>query len=458
MSKKLNILLICDYYRGCAGTIKEHIFAFKKYSQHNVYILNNRGNLPPSINLALYDVVVIHYSIIICNDSYLNASARERIRHFSGMKVLFIQDDYRWINATFSALDYMRISIIFGLASKEVQDAMYPDKKLSTPLCKKTVLPGYVETRLLKLKPKKHSERTCHIGYRARKLSAWIGKHAQQKYLIAEKVQTDLQNRNELRTDISCREEDRLYGKAWINFLLNCRAVLGTESGSSVCDFTGDIQKNVEEHEQRDPNVTFNELSELYFKDVDGKYVINVISPRAFEAAALKCLMILYEGEYSGILKPYRHYLPLRRDHSNLNEIVDLLHDESNYLDIVENAYNEIALNPEYRYPAMINKFDHALNEVCAIANNGSAKLGFLKTVTHKKLLTYLGVVSKYRNHLNIFELKAHVLLANTRNRLLYWIAVSTMCFITLVVPKKYSQQVIDFLKKIYYRDKGPFS
>src|SRR3546814_45985 len=158
----------------------------------------------------------------------------------------------------------------------------------------------------------------------ARKLPAWLGSHGQEKWLIAERFATDAW-RFGLTTDISCREADRIYGAKWTDFLMNCKAVLGTESGSGVCDFTGEIQARVEEHVARDPDVPFEVLRELYFKSEDGRLMMNVISPRCFEAAALRTLMILYEGRYSGRLIPWRHYVPLKRDHSNMDEVVAVL-------------------------------------------------------------------------------------------------------------------------------------
>ena len=59
--------------------------------------------------------------------------------------------------------------------------------------------------------------------------------------------------------------------------------MLGVESGSSICDFTGEIQKNVENHLKKYPAATFEELRDLYFKGVDGRHSIQVISPRCFE-------------------------------------------------------------------------------------------------------------------------------------------------------------------------------
>ena len=43
-------------------------------------------------------------------------------------------------------------------------------------------------------------------------------------------------------------EEDRIYGKKWIHFLSQSRCSLGTESGASVIDFTGQIESDVREY------------------------------------------------------------------------------------------------------------------------------------------------------------------------------------------------------------------
>jgi hypothetical protein len=137
--------------------------------------------------------------------------------------------------------------------------------------------------------------------------------------------------------------------------------MLGVESGASVFDFTGEIQRKVEAHLISDPNVDFKTLSQLYFADMEGRIRLNQISPRCFEMAALRTLMILYEGEYSGLLKPWRHYVPLRKDHSNLDEILAVLHDSARAQAIVDVAYREVALNPSNTFRAFVDKFDASM-------------------------------------------------------------------------------------------------
>lgn len=360
-SRRLHILLLCHFEPGSATTILEHIHAFPRYSQHRYYILSNLGNLPAWLDLSRFDGVIVHYSLIACYDNYLSPDARRRIREFDGFKAVFVQDDYRWINDTINALAYMRISALFPLAGSDIIDEVYPPERLPG-VHRETVLTGYVPEALAKRPVAPFVERPIDVGYRARKVPMWIGSHTLQKWQIADRFLADAP-RYGLKVDISYREEDRIYGERWIEFVANCKAMLGTESGASVCDFTGEIQRNVEAHLDRNPHATFEELRDLYFKDVDGKIMMNVISPRTFEAACLRTLMILYEGYYSGILEPWRHYVPLRADHSNMAEVVAILREPSRAQEIIDRAYQEIALNPAYTFRAMVERIDQVIAE-----------------------------------------------------------------------------------------------
>lgn len=166
-----------------------------------------------------------------------------------------------------------------------------------------------------------------------------------------------------LMTDIAYDEKSRLYGKKWIRFLTRCKAVLGTESGASICDFTGDIQRHVDSYLAKNPDANFERVHREILAGHDGKILINVISPRCFEAAALRTLMILYPGDYSGRLEPWRHYVPLSKDHSNFAEVVSILRTPERAQEIVDAAYREVACNPWNTFRHFVKHFDRVIAE-----------------------------------------------------------------------------------------------
>ena len=355
-------LLICDIRPNTAGTILDHIAALDKYSDHSFFVLNNLGSLPENLDLSRFDGIFIHYSIVISIDHFLSPSAREAIRDFMGFKAVLVQDDYRWIDRTVDALRFMRVNALFGLAGQDIIDQVYSPERLPG-VRRETVLAGYATEALTHRRVRPFARRRIDVGYRGRVVPAWLGQHGQEKRIIAERFAADAAEWG-LRVDIAYREEDRIYGDAWIDFIAGCKAVLGCEGGASVCDFTGEIQTKVEAYEREHPDAGFEEIRDRFFKDIDGKIMMNVGTPRCFEAAALRTLMILYEGEYSGIVTPWRHYVPLKKDHGNMAEVVAVLRDPARAEAIIDAAYNEVALNPAYTFKAMVEEIDRVIDEV----------------------------------------------------------------------------------------------
>ena len=354
------ILLLCDYREDGAATVRQHIDSLIECSRHRIRKVSIFGDLPPRLDLNHFDAVIVHYSLIACHDSYVSSRARKALAGFRGLKAIFIQDEYRFVDATIEAMRQIGIDVLFTCVPEREIEKVYPAGRLPG-VTKVNVLTGYVPEHLLELDVEPYERRRIDVGYRARKVPAWLGELGREKYEIG-RVFRDQAASDGLTLDISFREEDRLYGENWTEFVRSCKAMLGVESGASVFDFTGDVQKRVEAHERRNPGVEFRILKELYFSDLEGKIALNQISPRCFEAAALRTLLVMYEGEYSGRMQAWRHYVPLRKDHSNHAEVVAVLKDAARAREIIERAYREVACNPDNAFRAFVAKFDEVIS------------------------------------------------------------------------------------------------
>ena len=73
--------------------------------------------------------------------------------------------------------------------------------------------------------------------------------------------------------------------------------------------------------------------------------------------------MILYRGEYSGILKPDRHYLALEKDFSNIDEIIRKIKDDQLLTETAQNAYSDLIQTGGFSYKTFIKKFDNEILE-----------------------------------------------------------------------------------------------
>jgi hypothetical protein len=188
-----------------------------------------------------------------------------------------------------------------------------------------------------------HAERGYDIVYRARQVPYWFGSHGQLKHRIAEVVQ-ERAGAFGLRTDISTRPEDTIYGDGWLDFLMSGRAVIGSESGSSVLDPRGEVQRRISRLLAEQPDLTFDEVDAQMPSGWDS-YSLFAMSPRHLEAVITKTAQVLVEGRYSGVLEAERHYIPLRRDFSNLDEALERLHDVEAVEAMTERAYKDVCLS-----------------------------------------------------------------------------------------------------------------
>ena len=308
---KLNILLYCNRPAESenAGTVIDHIDAFAKYSRHNVTLWSSMKELPDVDTLEKFDCIVIHYTLSLLYETYIPAESLEKIREFAGLKILFIQDEYRRVDFVCDKIKYARIDLVFTCAPSGcgVSNLCIARRQGSSfhdfdRLCAGTIV---------KVKTKPLTERSIDVGYRARKCPFFLGRKSHDKFLIG-KLFLEKTKGLGLRHGVSSKEKDRIYGKKWIDFLSNCKTTLGTESGASIIDFTGKIEYELNRWQAFHPFGSFEDIP-AHLLEEDGKIDLQVISPRCFEAASLGTVMILYPGNYSGILKPGVHYLSLEK-------------------------------------------------------------------------------------------------------------------------------------------------
>jgi hypothetical protein len=368
-SRRLRVLLFCDEAARHAGTLDEHINALETCSQHWVTSVDLLGATKLSPRFELFDAIVFHYSVAHILVQHLPQPLCAGIIAYNGPKLLFIQDEYQRVDATAATVRDLGIGVIFSVTGPDVIRKVYHHRWLDQVRFE-TTLTGFVPANFLTRAVPDYEKRPIDVSYRARRLPAWLGEFGQEKWRIGARFLEDAR-RHGLACDIAMSEAERIYGVAWINFVANSRAVLGTESGASFIDYAGDVQKRVEAYAAAHPDASFEEIRDRFLEGRDGATVIRVISPRCFEAAALKTLMILYPGNYSGILEPHRHYVVLERDHSNMNDVVRILRDPERAGSIIEAAYQEIACSPRWTFQALADHVDKVLGEEHAKWHSG---------------------------------------------------------------------------------------
>ncbi len=353
-----DLLLLCNRPANGANaeTIIDHLDAFRLFPGFRIFELSTLGAIPDSLSLDRFDAIGIHYTLHLSDpgDYYLGRPAMKRIASFKGLKCAWLHDEYRHVNAVAMKLRAMGVDVIFSLASPPVIDVLYP--KSGLPYTRlETVLAGYVPQHWTSGLLVPYSERPIDVGYRARRPPMWLGKLGQDKIVIGLGFIEATRGKG-LNLDISVEEHDRFYGKEWQSFLGRCKTVLCVESGASVVDFSGNVEFAVERALKEKRHLSFEDVSVAHLQEIDGRYVINPVSPRIFEAASMRTVMIAFEGDYSGLMHPWEHYVPLRKDFSNIAEVLATIRDGDRLAKIAENAYRDLVAVHEHTFQAFADR------------------------------------------------------------------------------------------------------
>jgi hypothetical protein len=162
----------------------------------------------------------------------------------------------------------------------------------------------------------------------------------------------------DLSVDISTQATDTLLGDDWFRFLARCRYQVGVEGGASVLDADGSIRERTEAFMAHHPDASFEQVEAACFPGRDGEIALSAISPRHLEACATRTCQILLEGGYNGVLTPGVHYIELKRDFSNLDQVLDAVQSDELRAGIVENAYQDVVASGRYTYRGFVEEVE----------------------------------------------------------------------------------------------------
>ena len=196
------------------------------------------------------------------------------------------------------------------------------------------------------------SERSIDIGYRTGYFPAF-GRQGLLKSQLAETFQRKAEQYGVV-ADISSQAKDFLAGDDWYRFLLRCKYTLGVESGASLLDRDGCIWESSLEYLEHHPEASFQEVEAACFPRLDGNLELYAISPRHLEACATRTCQILIEGDYNGILKAGEHYIELKRDFSNVDQLMELVRQDTLRTEITERAHRDIVESGQYTYRSFV--------------------------------------------------------------------------------------------------------
>ncbi len=318
------------------------------------YSFADRLVIARQLHLGKFDAIVLLHSVF-SNQQNLNGMLYWTLVACRVPKVYFIGNEYKLMPEKMRFCKQLRISILVTQSDEDRVKALYKRELGCEVICiPNTGVDATVFKPLLAL-----DKRPIDIGYRAHPAPLYLGNI--EKTEIAEFF---VRNANllGLKIDISMDMDRRFDASGYADFLNRCRGQIGTEAGGDYFELTDKTRKLVNAYENRHSDTTWPEVKNLFFESYGPSVPMRIISGRQVEAAACKTVQILFDGRYNNFFFPDVHYIPLRKDFCNADEVTSKFRDNAYCAKLVDNAFDVVM--SELTYNSLLKRFREAINNI----------------------------------------------------------------------------------------------
>lgn len=353
-------------------TTHDYLLGLRQHLGGTVEFLHVTHDAHVDLDLSPYDVIFHNYCARLCFAGYVSESYRKALREFRGLKILAVQDEYDHTDVLKAEIRDLGFHLVLTCVPQDSLEYVYPASEFPGVEFM-TVFTGYVPDDFAD----KHrqvlpvAERPILLGYRGRDIGGRYGRLGFEKYEVGRRMREECEARG-IACDIAMDEASRIYGDDWFRFVGNCRAMLGSESGSNVFDFDGTIRKQYDAMAAATGRVPSYEEFAPFIAERDAEIDMGQISPRVFECAVMRTPMILIRGRYSGAIEPDDHYIAIERDFSNAGEVLARLEDVEALQAMADRAYDHLVASGQFGYAAFAEQLGEAIQRL-AVEHNAKA-------------------------------------------------------------------------------------
>jgi len=362
MAERLKMLIVhnCDNLSNARRSTLDFLYSFERYSPNQDY-LYHRIMLPvtPEIRDTDWDAIIFDSTacgIVTLRPRERFARIRDEWRFLRGsraVKFVFPQDDASHGAIMDLWFNWMEVDALYTVRPEKVE-LIYPITKQRAEII--PTLAGFLDDTMIENAArfrKPFADREWVVGQRVTQYPAWGGRFARRKGEAALRMKDECERRG-VKCNISTDPKDVLLGDSWTRFLGDTQFVIGSEGGHGLWDPYGTIQDSVNAYLSAHPNATFEETEEACFLGLDGANCFPGFAPRILEAALAGCGQVLVKGQYRGLLRENVHYISLREDFGNFDEVFAAMQDTRRVACMIEATQRAIVDNSRFRYRTFV--------------------------------------------------------------------------------------------------------
>jgi hypothetical protein len=376
-----NLLVAYSAASMHVATTRQYLESFGRHSSWEVRYAHVTHGARISFDINQFDAIFHSYCARLCFGGHVSPSYAAALKAFRGVKLLAVQDEYDNTNILRDAIKEFGFHVVLTCVPADYISFVYPPEMFPTTEFV-TVLTGYVPEQIggITRPAIPLAERPVVIGYRGRDIGGRYGQLGFDKYEIGRRMRQICVQRG-ISHDIELSEEKRIYGNAWYDFMGACRTMLGTESGSNVFDFDGSIDRAYREMSNTHGGRMSYEAFRPYVDARERQICMGQISPRIFEAAAVRTPLILFPGRYSDIIRPGEHYIELSKDFSNVDDVLAQVEDISALEIMAERTHQHLIASGKYSYERFVGYIEDIIERkrrdlgLCAQSHRAASAL-----------------------------------------------------------------------------------
>ena len=299
------------------------------------------------LHLGRFDAVVLLHSVF-SNQQNLRRFLLWTVALHDTPKAFFIGNEYKLMPEKIRFCKQLKIDLLITQSKDEQVSSLYRNALG----CKVACVPNTgIDPKIFRPATELQNRPTV-IGYRSNPSIWYMGND--EKSAITDWFQAN-ESRIGVKVDASLLPSERFDTQGYAEFLNRCRGQFGTESGGDYFELTDRTRNQVNAYTKKNPKATWPEIKAMFFDHYGPSIPMRIISGRQVEAAACKTVQILFEGRYNDYLKPDVNYISLKKDFSNIDDVMQKFKDDDYCRRITENAYDLVM--SELTYEKLIEKF-----------------------------------------------------------------------------------------------------
>lgn len=318
-----------------------------------VNVMSRSGRLAARLALSTrgFDAIVVLHSVL-SNEGVIFGRLLEDLTAHEAPKAYFIGNEYKLMPQKMEFSEQISVSLLVSMVHSRQVHRLYRERLG----CEVVEIPSAGVDRTVFSPLTDLADRPVDLGMRAYEDPLHLG-HRERRTIGTEFA--GLARERGFVVDVSFDPRERFAPEEYAAFLNRCRGQLGTEAGGDFFELSDDLFRQVVAYTEAHPEAELNEIWPLFFADYEDPVSARSITGRHTEAAATKTVQILFDGEYSGFFEPDIHYLALRKDLSNAEDVLDRFQDDALCREVADNAYR--VATEELTYERLLDRFIAAL-------------------------------------------------------------------------------------------------